>query len=92
MLGSDFIASTVDCMKKQGTFVEIDKHVWSAEQHQEYRADTRYFLFDIVLMWETDRPLIRKLLEDIVPHLASNDIAPLPHSVFKWQEAHRGWR
>ena len=92
-LNNEFIPKSLEVLKKGGRFIEIGKAgVWTKEQMKAYRPDVQFWHFDLVEMWETNRPIIKQMFDELTPDFAAGRLKPLPITVFPFDEAAMGFR
>jgi acyl transferase domain-containing protein/D-arabinose 1-dehydrogenase-like Zn-dependent alcohol dehydrogenase/acyl carrier protein len=92
-LNNEFIPKSLEILKQGGRFIEIGKAgVWTKEQMKAYRPDVQFWHFDLVEMWETNKPIIKQMFDELTPDLAAGRLKPLPITIFPFTEADKAFR
>jgi NAD(P)-dependent dehydrogenase (short-subunit alcohol dehydrogenase family) len=75
-------------LRPGGRFLEIGKReVWSPERVREQRDDVTYHAYDLAEVFEGDRALARRKLEEMVSAFENGSLTPSPVRVFPFAEA-----
>ena len=82
-LNGDVISKNVAVLAPQGRFIEIGKiGIWTDEQMQEIRSDVDYFPFDLLDISDAQPQLIAEMLSALMAQFQSQQLQPLPKTVF----------
>jgi NADPH:quinone reductase-like Zn-dependent oxidoreductase/SAM-dependent methyltransferase/acyl carrier protein len=93
LTGAGFVEATLSTLSRNGRFVEIGKRdIWPAERVVRARPDVVYHVLalDVLITREPER--IGALFREVMDALESNQLQPLPKSVFRFSEAPAAFR
>ena len=77
-----FVGASLRALSKDGVLLELGKReIWTAEEVASSRPDVAYHVFDAGSMAEADPALFQACMTEILPALASSEIAPPPLEV-----------
>jgi NADPH:quinone reductase-like Zn-dependent oxidoreductase/surfactin synthase thioesterase subunit len=78
LTSKDFIQKSFDCLKTGGRFLEIGKReIWSESRAKVYREDVSYSIIAIDNLTLEEPELVGSMLNELMGHLANNDIKPI---------------
>jgi myxalamid-type polyketide synthase MxaB len=82
-LNGEFIPKSLDCLGKDGRFVEIGKlGIWDAQQMAQSRSDVAYHPFDLLDISLENPNAISELLQELMGLFSQGALSPLPHTQF----------
>jgi len=82
-LSGEFIPKSLSVLRQHGKFVEIGKQgVWSTAQVAQTRPDITYFLVDLLQVTQQHPHWVRSTLQSLSRHLQTQQLHPLPCTVF----------
>jgi acyl transferase domain-containing protein/NADPH:quinone reductase-like Zn-dependent oxidoreductase len=77
-----FVGASLRAVSKDGVFLELGKReIWTPEQVAAARPDVAYHVFDAGSMAKADPALFQTCMAEVVPALATGEIAPAPLDV-----------
>jgi acyl transferase domain-containing protein/NADPH:quinone reductase-like Zn-dependent oxidoreductase/acyl carrier protein len=92
-LSGDFIAKSFSVLKNQGRFLEIGKRdVWSHTQVKQLQKNVSYALVDLMSVAQQQPDLIQSMLRHLMQLFQTNQLQPLPRTVFPIQQAIHAFR
>ena len=84
-LPGPYIDKALDCLAPYGRFLEVGKRDVYADRAiglRSLRANQSFHVIDVAAML-TDRPdTVRTIINELMPHLESGTICPVPHQIF----------
>jgi NADPH:quinone reductase-like Zn-dependent oxidoreductase/acyl carrier protein len=92
-LNGDFVPASFRVLRQGGRFLEAGKlGVFSPEEARAHRPDAAYHRFDLGEAADTEEALIPSLFQELVEHLQSGALTPLPVKPTPYADARRALR
>ncbi len=92
-LNGEFIEASLNCLAQGGAFVEIGKiGIWTRELMARRRPDVVYFPFDLGDEERAAPGFLGRLLNELMPRMASRELSPLPHRLLGIEQAVTAFR
>ncbi|MGF1675431.1 MAG: SDR family NAD(P)-dependent oxidoreductase [Rivularia sp. (in: cyanobacteria)] len=87
-LSGEFLTQSLSTLKNNGRFIEMGKtQDWNSQRVSAIKPDAAYFQIDLVELCQQQPNLIQKMLQELIPQFAANQLQPLPYTVFPFEQA-----
>jgi len=88
-----FIAKNLSILKPNGRYLEIAKrNIWQPEAVAQIRPDVAYFPIDLMALVQQQPDTAQQMLQTLISQFEQGTLKPLPHQVFPFTEAVKGFR
>jgi myxalamid-type polyketide synthase MxaB len=92
-LNDEFITKSMSVLANGGVFLEIGKRgVWTTEQVAAFNPTLTYHLYDLVVVMQNDRPLIREMMNALLADFENGSLYPLPLKIFSINQVGEAFR
>jgi NADPH:quinone reductase-like Zn-dependent oxidoreductase len=92
-LAGEFISESMRALADGGCFLELGKRdIWTPETVKELRPDIRYYAYDLGAEVQSDRGLLRPMLDEILASFSDGSLRPLPVTEFPFAELREAMR
>jgi NADPH:quinone reductase-like Zn-dependent oxidoreductase/3-oxoacyl-(acyl-carrier-protein) synthase/acyl carrier protein len=92
-LADDFIRAGMEVVSQGGCFLEVGKRgIWTQQQVAAFRADIRYFAFDLGEVASRNPDSIREMLRELMPQFEAGKLRPLRTTLYSMDDAVQAFR
>ena len=92
-LADDFIRAGMEVVSRGGCFLEVGKRgIWTQQQVAAFRADIRYFAFDLGEVASRNPDSIRGMLRELMPQFEAGNLRPLRTTLYSMDDAVQAFR
>jgi NADPH:quinone reductase-like Zn-dependent oxidoreductase/3-oxoacyl-(acyl-carrier-protein) synthase/acyl carrier protein len=92
-LADEFIRAGMEVVSQGGCFLEVGKRgIWTQQQVAAFRADIRYFAFDLGEVAAQNPNSIRGMLRELMPQFEAGKLRPLRTTLYSMDDAVQAFR
>jgi NADPH:quinone reductase-like Zn-dependent oxidoreductase/3-oxoacyl-(acyl-carrier-protein) synthase/acyl carrier protein len=92
-LADDFIRAGMEVVSHGGCFLEVGKRgIWTPQEVAAFRADIRYFAFDLGEVAAKNPDAIREMLRELMPQFEVGKLRPLRTTLYAMDDAVQAFR